>query len=188
MLRHITLSLLCSFAATQERPNVILVMADDLGWGDLGCQGHPDLKTPHLDALANDGVRFTRFHAAAPVCSPTRASCLTGRHPYRADIRGANSGHLGEHEATLQGVLGEAGYRTGHFGKWHLGTLTKTLRESNRGGPRGLKHFAPPWLRGLEVCFPTEATAPTFDPLKHPQTGAPHEGAGALAGVQKDIV
>ena len=174
MLRHITLSLLCSFAATQERPNVILVMADDLGWGDLGCQGHPDLKTPHLDALANDGVRFTRFHAAAPVCSPTRASCLTGRHPYRADIRGANSGHLGEHEATLQGVLGEAGYRTGHFGKWHLGTLTKTLRESNRGGPRGLKHFAPPWLRGFEVCFSTEAKVPTFDPMKHPKTGAPY--------------
>lgn len=166
--------LLCGFAAAQERPNVILVMADDLGWGDLGCQGHPDLQTPHLDALAGDGIRFTRFHAAAPVCSPTRASCLTGRHPYRAGIRGANSGHLGEHEVTLQGLLGKAGYRTGHFGKWHLGTLTKTLKESNRGGRRGIKHFAPPWLRGFDVCFSTEAKVPTFDPMKHPTTGKPY--------------
>lgn len=166
--------LLCGFAVAQERANVILVMADDLGFGDLGCQGHPDLQTPHLDALAQDGIRFTRMHAAAPVCSPTRASCLTGRHPYRSGIRGANSGHLGEHEVTLQGMLGKAGYRTGHFGKWHLGTLTKTLRESNRGGRRGIKHFAPPWLRGFDACFSTEAKVPTFDPMKDPKTGRPY--------------
>jgi len=174
MLRLIAPLLLCGLAATQARPNVILVMADDLGWGDLGCQGHPHLKTPHLDAMATDGVRFTRFHAAAPVCSPTRASCLTGRHPYRAGIRGANSGHLREHEVTLQGMLHDAGYRTGHFGKWHLGTLTKTLKESNRGGPRGIKHFAPPWLRGFDVCFSTEAKVPTFDPMKTPKSGEPY--------------
>tara|TARA_R110002072_G_scaffold291959_1_gene460319 strand:- start:10877 stop:12187 length:1311 start_codon:yes stop_codon:yes gene_type:complete len=149
-------------------------MADDLGWGDLGCYGHPDLKTPHLDALAADGLRFTRFHAAAPVCSPTRASCLTGRHPFRAGIRGANSGHLGVDEVTLQGLLGKAGYRTGHFGKWHLGTLTKTLKESNRGGPRGVAHFAPPWQRGFDVCFSTEAKVPTFDPMKSPKGGKPY--------------
>lgn len=149
-------------------------MADDLGWGDLGCFGHPDVKTPHLDALANEGLRFTRFHAAAPVCSPTRASCLTGRHPYRAGIRGANSGHLGADEVTLQGLLGQAGYRTGHFGKWHLGTLTKTLKESNRGGPRGVAHFAPPWQRGFDVCFSTEAKVPTFDPMKSPKGDKPY--------------
>ena len=161
-------------AQTPTRPNIILVMADDLGWGDLGCYGHPDLKTPHLDALANDGLRFTRFHAAAPVCSPTRASCLTGRHPYRAGIRNANSGHLGANEVTLQDLLGQAGYRTGHFGKWHLGTLTKTLKESNRGGPRGVAHYAPPWQRGFEVCFSTEAKVPTFDPMKTPKSGKPY--------------
>ena len=171
---------LCAAGPAQEdaqapvRPNVILVMADDLGWGDLGCYGHPDLKTPHLDALAADGLRFTRFHAAAPVCSPTRASCLTGRHPFRAGIRGANSGHLGVDEVTLQGLLGKAGYRTGHFGKWHLGTLTKTLKESNRGGPRGVAHFAPPWQRGFDVCFSTEAKVPTFDPMKSPKGGKPY--------------
>lgn len=161
-------------AAKPQRPNVILIMADDLGWADLGCQGHPDLKTPHLDAMAADGIRFTRFHAAAPVCSPTRASCLTGRHPYRAGIPGANSGHLRADEFTLQGMLGKAGYRTGHFGKWHLGTLTKTVKESNRGGPRGVRHFAPPWQRDFDVCFSTEAKVPTFDPMKDPKSGKPY--------------
>ncbi|MGK0156749.1 MAG: arylsulfatase A-like enzyme [Neolewinella sp.] len=181
MRRPLFLALvLCAAVTAQEagrvpaRPNVILVMADDLGWGDLGCFGHPDVKTPHLDALANEGHRFTRFHAAAPVCSPTRASCLTGRHPYRAGIRGANSGHLGADEVTLQGLLGQAGYRTGHFGKWHLGTLTKTLKESNRGGPRGVAHFAPPWQRGFDVCFSTEAKVPTFDPMKSPKGDKPY--------------
>ena len=158
----------------RRRPNVILLMADDLGWGDLGVQGHPHLHTPHLDRMAADGARFTRFHAASPVCSPTRASCLTGRHPYRADIPNANRGHLRQDEVTLQGLLKDAGYRTGHFGKWHLGTLTKTLVESNRGGPRGALHYAPPWERGFEVCFSTEAKVPTFDPMKHPQTGKPY--------------
>jgi len=157
-----------------QRTNVILVMADDLGWGDLGVQGHPDLHTPHLDQMAADGVRFTRFHAAAPVCSPTRASCLTGRHPYRADIPGANSGHLRDGEMTLQAMLKRAGYRTGHFGKWHLGTLSKTVVESNRGGPRGAAHYAPPWERSFDVCFSTEAKVPTFDPMKHPKTGKPY--------------
>ena len=157
-----------------QRPNVVLVMADDLGWGDLGVQGHPHLHTPHLDQMAADGARFTRFHAAAPVCSPTRASCLTGRHPYRADIPNANRGHLREDELTLPSLLKGAGYRTGHFGKWHLGTLTTTLVESNRGGPRGAAHYAPPWERGFDACFSTEAKVPTFDPMKHPQTGAPY--------------
>lgn len=175
ILRRFSLALLLAgLAPAQDCPNVVLVMADDLGWGDLGCQGHPDLLTPHLDQLAKDGIRFTRFHAAAPVCSPTRASCLTGRHPYRAGIPGANSGHLREDELTLQQLLKQTGYRTGHFGKWHLGTLTKTMRESNRGGPRGVKHFAPPWLRQFDVCFSTEAKVPTFDPMKHPKSDKPY--------------
>jgi len=165
---------LCAIAPKQARPNVILVMADDLGYGDLGCQGHPDLLTPHLDALANDGIRFTRFHAAAPVCSPTRASCLTGRHPCRAGIHGANDGHLGADEFTLQSLLASAGYRTGHFGKWHLGTLSQTVKESNRGGSRGIAHFAPPWLRGFDTCFSTEAKVPTFDPMLDPTSGKPY--------------
>ena len=125
----------CS-SAKQNKPNVILCMADDLGWGDTGYYGHPILKTPHLDEMSRNGLRFSRFYSAAPVCSPTRGSCLTGRHPYRYRILGANVGHLPAEEMTLAEVLKPLGYRTGHFGKWHLGTLTKTVNDSNRGGEK----------------------------------------------------
>ncbi len=153
------------------RPNVILLMADDLGYGDLGVQGHPRIESPHLDQLAADGLRFTSFHASAPVCSPTRAACLTGLHPFRVGVRNANNGHLPAETVTLQGLLRAEGYRTGHFGKWHLGTLTKDIVESNRGGPRGVAHYAPPWDRGFDVCFSTEAKVPTFDPMVDPDKG-----------------
>ena len=143
-------------------------MADDQGYGDVAHRGHTELLTPALDELARTAVRFERFYAAAPVCSPTRASCLTGRHPSRMGIRGANSGHLPAGELTLAEILREEGYRTGHFGKWHLGTLTKTEKDSNRGGPKNAEHHAPPWEHGFEVCFSTEAKVPTFDPLITP--------------------
>ncbi len=118
--------------------------------------------------MAAAGVRFDRFYAAAPVCSPTRGSCLTGRHPYRYGIHHANTGHLPEHEFNLAAYLQQRGYRTGHFGKWHLGTMTTTEADSNRGGPKHAAHFAPPWLRGFDVCFSTEAKVPTFNPLITP--------------------
>ncbi len=157
-----------------DRPNVILLMADDLGWGDPGFQGNEELRTPQLDAMAAAGMKFTRFYAAAPVCSPTRGSAITGRHPYRYGIRGANSGHLPEGEIHLAAVLHERGYRTGHFGKWHLGTLTREVKDSNRGGPRGVGHYAPPWDRSFDVCFSTEAKVPTWDPMIDPKTGGPY--------------
>lgn len=156
------------------RPNVVLVMTDDQGWGDVTCRG--GLATPALDAMAKAGVTFTRFHAASPVCSPTRASVLTGRHPFRMGITHANVGHLPAEELTLAELLASAGYATGHFGKWHLGTLTKDIEESNRGGPRGKEHYAPPWEHGFDVCFSTEAKVPTFDPLIVP--GPEHGGTG----------
>lgn len=107
-----------------DAPNVVLVMADDQGWGDMAYNGHPHLKTPHFDALAKQGVRFDRFHAAAPVCSPTRASVLTGRTPNRMAC--FKWGHpIRPREVTLAQVLQRAGYRTGHFGKWHLGSVQK---------------------------------------------------------------
>ncbi|MFG0261372.1 MAG: sulfatase [Novipirellula sp. JB048] len=107
-----------------ERPNIILCMADDQGWGDTGYNGHPLLKTPHLDAMAAEGLRLDRFYAAAPVCTPTRASVLTGRHPNRS---GAFSWGLPlrPQEITLAERLQAAGYVTGHFGKWHLGSVLK---------------------------------------------------------------
>ncbi|MCA8968610.1 MAG: sulfatase-like hydrolase/transferase [Planctomycetes bacterium] len=143
-------------------------MADDQGYGDVAARGHPHLATPTLDELYRDAVRFERFYAQAPVCSPTRASVLTGRHPTRIGITGANVGHLPEGEAQLATSLHDAGYRCGHFGKWHLGTLSKTVRDSNRGGARGVAHYAPPWERGFDVCFSTEAKVPTFDPMRTP--------------------
>ena len=149
-------------------PNIILCMADDLGWADAGYNGHPELVTPHLDAMSAEGIRFNRFYAAAPVCSPTRGSCLTGRHPFRYGIFGANVGHLPREEVTLAEVLKSMGYKTGHFGKWHLGTLTETVLDSNRGGDRGKEHYSPPWENGFDVCFSTEAKVPVWDPMIRP--------------------
>ena len=149
-------------------PNILLVMCDDLGWGDVGFNGNPTIRTPHLDAMANSGMTFNRFYAASPVCSPTRGSVLTGRHPSRYGIDHANSGHLPLAELTIAELLQPIGYATGHFGKWHLGTLTTTQRDSNRGGPRGAAHFSPPQRHGYRFCFATEAKVPTWDPLISP--------------------
>ena len=85
-----------------ERPNVILCMCDDLGWGDTGYNGHPALKTPNLDAMAAAGIKFNRWYSGAPVCSPTRGSCITGRHPYRYGIFTANKGHIKKQELYLK--------------------------------------------------------------------------------------
>lgn len=155
--------------AAEAPPNVVLLMADDLGWGDVGFNGNKVIRTPHLDAMAASGLRFERFYAAAPVCSPTRGSCLTGRHPYRYGILGANVGHLPAQELTLAELLQARGYMTGHFGKWHLGTLSKTERDSNRGGRKGSSHYSPPELHGFEMAFSTEAKVPTWDPMLRPK-------------------
>lgn len=105
-------------------PNIVLVMADDQGWGDMAYNGHPNLKTPNFDALAKEGIRFDQFHAAAPVCSPTRASVMTGRTPNRMGC--FSWGHsIRPQEVTVAEALKTAGYRTGHFGKWHLGSVQK---------------------------------------------------------------
>lgn len=107
-----------TFAA--DRPNIVLVMADDQGWGDMAYYGHPHLQTPHFDAMSREAIRFDRFYAAAPVCSPTRASVMTGRTPNRSAVY--SWGHaLRPQETTVAEALKTAGYRTGHFGKWHLG-------------------------------------------------------------------
>ena len=107
-----------------DRPNIILCMADDQGWGDTAYNGHPVLKTPHLDAMAAVGLRFDHFHAAAPVCSPTRGSVMTGRHPNRYGV--FKWGHpMRPQEITIAARLQRAGYATGHFGKWHLGSVLK---------------------------------------------------------------
>ena len=111
-----------SSAMLAARPNIVLVMADDQGWGDMAYNGHPDLKTPHFDQFAREAIRFDHFYSAAPVCSPTRASVLTGRHPNRMGV--FKWGYpIRPQEDTLAEVLKGAGYITGHFGKWHLGSV-----------------------------------------------------------------
>jgi len=122
---HRLLPFLLAFAgafpilAAPARPNIVLVMADDQGWGDTGYNGHPELKTPHLDAMAAAGLRLNRFYTAHFNCSPTRASVMTGRHPHRMGTFGPGS-PIRAQELTVAKVLQGAGYATGHFGKWHL--------------------------------------------------------------------
>ncbi len=153
----------------EERPNIILLMADDQGWGDTSYNGHPHLMTPNLDAMAANGVEFTRFYAASSVCSPTRGSVMTGRHPERFGICYANCGHIKKEEITLAEMVKERGYATGHFGKWHLGTLTKDILDANRGGrPENEEHYAPPSEHGFDVSFVTESKVPTWNPMITP--------------------
>lgn len=106
-------------ATAAERPHIIFVMADDMGWGQTGYRNHPVLKTPNLDAMASGGLRFERFYAGCPVCSPTRASVLTGRSPDRTGVL-THGYALRLQERTIAQALKSAGYVTGHFGKWHL--------------------------------------------------------------------
>jgi arylsulfatase A len=129
LVRWTRLSLLCYFisplaGAAADRPNVLLVIADDLGYGDLGCFGHHEIATPNLDQLAAAGVKLTSYYAAAPVCSPARAGLLTGRTPARAGIHGAipmlSPMHLRASEVTIATLLKKAGYATAQVGKWHL--------------------------------------------------------------------
>jgi arylsulfatase A len=111
-------------AKATKRPNFVVFLTDDLGWGDLGCYGHPAIKTPNLDAFARQGVRFTQCYAACPVCSPSRSAILTGRTPYRNGvftwIPAGSPIHLRKSEITIAKLLQQRGYATCHVGKWHL--------------------------------------------------------------------
>ncbi len=163
-------------SGAQNKPNIILIMADDLGWGDTGYNGNKVIKTPHLDHMAEEGIQFNRFYSACAVCSPTRASVLTGRNPYRMGVFHANVGILRPEEITLPELLKEEGYTTAHFGKWHLGTLTYTQKDANRGEPGNTKEYNPPALHGYDYAFVTESKVPTWDPMKKPVSGATREG------------
>ena len=116
--------LLSAASHAAEKPNILLVYVDDLGFGDLGSYGHPVLQTPNIDSLATDGLRFTANYSPSALCSPSRAGLLTGRTPYRTGIKSwipEDSGiFLRDAEVTLAEVLRDAGYSTAHIGKWHL--------------------------------------------------------------------
>jgi len=151
------------------RPNIILIMSDDQGWYDAGFNGNRDIKTPWLDSLAANGIVFDRFYSASAVCSPTRASLITGRNPLRMNIPYANAGHMMSEEITLAEILKREGYATGHFGKWHLGTLSKTVFDANRGGREEfIGEYSIPTEHGYDTFFCTESKVPTYDPMVFP--------------------
>ena len=116
--------LFSAFVAAVEKPNVVVFLTDDQGWGDLGCYGHPDIHSPNLDRFATEGVRFTQCYSACSVCSPSRSAILTGRTPYRNGVwRWIPQGsqyHLRTSEITIAELLKAKGYDTCHVGKWHL--------------------------------------------------------------------
>lgn len=151
-----------AFADDSRPPNVILIMSDDQGWGDVGFNGNSDIRTPHLDQMAANGVKFNRFYAAAPLCSPTRGSCLTGRFPFRFGVLAAHTAGMRTGEITAAELLKKQGYQTGFFGKWHLGWV----REEDKGS-RGF--FSPPWQHGFDEVFATTSAVPTWNPTLTPR-------------------
>lgn len=147
---------------SSSSPNVILIMSDDQGWGDVGFNGNEEIKTPHLDQMAASGVRFDRFYASSPLCSPTRGSCLTGRYPFRFGILAAHTGGMRVGEITVAEALKDKGYATGLFGKWHIGWI-----EPDNPGSRGF--YSPPSHHGFDEFFATTSAVPTWDPCVTPK-------------------
>ena len=140
----------------ERTPNVVIIFADDLGYGDLACFGHPTIATPHLDRMAADGMRFTEFYTAASVCTPSRAALLTGRIPLRSGMCSDKSrvlfpdshGGLPASEITLAGLLRDRGYATACVGKWHLGHHPEFLPTR-----RGFDHyFGIPYSNDMKPC------------------------------------
>jgi arylsulfatase A len=127
-----------------ERPNIVLVLADDLGYGDLRCYGATDIHTPHLDRFAAEGVRFTSCYAGHANCSPSRTALMTGRTPMRAGIRSAipeeSPMHLRRSEVTIATLLRDAGYATCHVGKWHLNSNLDDPAQP-QPGDHGFQHW-----------------------------------------------
>ena len=159
--------------SAQTQPNVLILLADDLGYNDVGCYGGP-VKTPAIDQLAKDGVRFTDFYSGCAVCSPSRATLLTGRHHIRTGVyswindEGQNS-HLLLRERTIAEILKDRGYSTAHIGKWHLGLPTK-----NRSKPTPSHHGFDYWFTTWNNASPSHKNPNNF--IRNGQAVGPLEG------------
>ncbi len=182
---------LVSCGKRDVRPNIILCMADDMGWGDVGYNGNPIIRTPNLDEMAAAGIQFNRFYSGSSVCSPTRGSCLTGRNPFRYGIYTANKGYLKNEEVALSEVFKELGYATGHFGKWHLGTMTPDFSGKGKGR-HPERNYMTPGMAGFEEWFSTEYAVATYNPYdpnnKHGKVADPralywHNGVNITEGL-----
>ncbi|MEX0725110.1 MAG: sulfatase-like hydrolase/transferase [Planctomycetaceae bacterium] len=162
-----------------SRPNIVIILCDDLGYGDLGCYGNPEIETPHLDALANDGLLCTSFYAAAPVCSPSRAGLLSGKVPNRLGIVDwipeGSPMHLHKQERTIASLLSEAGYETCHVGKWHCNGHFNSP-EQPQPDDHGFAH----WFSTQNNSMPTH-----HNPLNFVRNGA---AIGPLAGYSSTII
>ncbi|MBX7211634.1 MAG: sulfatase [Verrucomicrobiaceae bacterium] len=158
-------------ATTALRPNVIIILADDLGYGDLGCQGHPKFTTPNLDRMAAEGARLTQFNCPMSFCAPTRASLLTGRYPFRCGMTSnpapdggpeADPLHLPESEITLAHLFRDAGYATGMIGKWHLGHAKAEWLPTHRGFD---EYFGIPYSNDMRPVRLVEGDKPVEYPV-----------------------
>lgn len=153
---------LCAFKmAAADKPNFLVILCDDLGYGDLSCYGHPTIRTPHLDQLAMQGARFTDCYSTAPVCSPSRAGLLTGRTPNRLGIYdwipNNHAMHLSKDEITLPSLLITAGYDTSHVGKWHCNGKFNSP-DQPQPGDHGFDH----WFSTQNNASPTHENPVNF--------------------------
>jgi arylsulfatase A len=166
-------------AAAADRPNFLVILCDDLGYGDLGCYGHPRIKTPNLDRLAGEGWRLTDYYAAAPVCSPSRAGMLTGRTPQRCGIYDwipqGSPMHLRRSEVTVATLLKSAGYATCHVGKWHCNGKFNSPQQPQPGD------------HGFDYWFSTQNNAAPshHNPVNFVRNGKP---AGPIEGYSSQII
>src|SRR5690349_12813229 len=129
-------------ASAQQKPNIVYILADDLGYGDLGCYGQKLIETPNLDKLAANGIRFTQFYAGTSVCAPSRSAFMTGQHTGHTPVRGNKEVQpegqtpLPDSAYTMAEMFKKAGYTTGGFGKWGLGFIGTAGDPNNQGFDR----------------------------------------------------